>query len=373
MANKINHLLEAYLQLRLQSEDSVLATIVETMGSTYQKAGARMLISKAGELNGLLGGGCFERDLVEQAKSVFETGAAKTVFYDMRSPVDVVWGLGLGCNGAVRVLLQRLEAVQDFSPLNLIADVADSNVSGILVTVLESAHADFTVGSNQFLPTTLVDSQPMLASTPFPFATSAWQTVLEQKPRIEIHVVDGQEIKVFYDPIQPPWRLLVLGAGIDAIPLVQCAKALGWRVSVADHRPGYIQPERFQQADQLLQILPENIATWLALDQFHAVVLMTHNFEYDQRYLQAISQCRIPFIGLLGPAHRKGRLLSNLGSDAEQIADRVFGPVGLDIGAETPEEIALSIMAGIHAELQGRSGQVLKQTSAAKPDECIER
>lgn len=373
MANKINHLIEAYRQLRRQPDDCVLATIVETLGSTYQKAGARMLINKAGELNGLLGGGCFERDLLEQAGSVFETGVAKRVFYDMRSPDDMVWGLGLGCNGAVRVLLQKLEADQDFSPLNLMAEIAETNRPGILVTVLESAHDDFPAGRCQFLPTAMVDRRPMLSSTPFPFATSALQTVLQQKPRIESHFVDGREIKAFYDPVQPPWRLLVLGAGADAIPLVQCAKALGWRAIVADHRPGHIKPERFPLADQLLQILPEELDTWLALDQFNAVVLMTHNFEYDQRYLQAISHCRIPFIGLLGPAHRKDRLLQSLGGEAPRIADRVFGPVGLDIGAETPEEIALSIMAGIHAALNGRSGQALNAKAVVEVDECMHR
>jgi len=373
MANKINHLFEAYRQLRQQPDDCVLATIVETMGSTYQKAGARMLINKAGELNGLLGGGCFERDLLEQAGSVFETGAAKTVFYDMRSPDDVVWGLGLGCNGAVRVLLQKLEADQDFSPLNLIAEIAETNLPGILVTVLESAHDDFPAGRSQFLPTAMVDRRPMLSSTPFPFATSALQTVLQQKPRIESHFVDGREIKAFYDPVQPPWRLLVLGAGADAIPLVQCAKALGWHVTVADHRPGYIKPERFPRVDHLLKTLPEQIGAELALDRFDALVLMTHNIEYDQRYLQAVSHCRIPFIGLLGPAHRKDRLLQSLGGEASRIADRVFGPVGLDIGAETPEEIALSIMAGIHAALNGRSGQALSPKAAVESGECLHR
>ncbi len=370
MANKINHLINAYRRLNQQTENSVLATIIETFGSTYQKAGARMLISKQGELTGLLGGGCFERDLVEQARSVFKTGTAKTVFYDMRSPDDVIWGLGLGCNGAVRILLQLLQAEDDFSPLNIIADVAETNVAGVLVTVYESGHAHFPSGHSVFLPASADGNRQLLSTTPFPFTTAALQTVLQQKPRLETHVIDSQEIRAFYDPLQPPLRLLVLGAGTDAIPLVQCAKTLGWRVTVADHRPSLIKKERFPQADQLLHLMPEDISGNLALDQFSALVLMTHNIEYDGRYLKAIVHCRIPFIGLLGPAHRKDRLLQNLGSEATQIAGRVFGPVGLDIGAETPEEIALSIMAGIHAELGGRSGRQLSSKSMADFHEC---
>ncbi len=370
MANKINHLINAYRQLNQQTENSVLATIIETFGSTYQKAGARMLITKQGELIGLLGGGCFERDLVEQARSVFETGTAKTAFYDMRSPDDVIWGLGLGCNGAVRVLLQLLKAEENFSPLNIIADAAEANASGVLVTVYESGHTDFPSGHSLFLP---ASADGLLSAAPYPFTTAALQTVLQQKPRLETHVIGDQEVKAFYDPLQPLLRLLVLGAGTDAMPLVQCAKALGWRVTIVDHRPAHIKKERFPQADHLLHIMPEDIGDNLELDQFSALVLMTHNIEYDGRYLKAIVNCPIPFIGLLGPAHRKDRLLQNLGSDAAQITDRVFGPVGLDIGAETPEEIALSIMAGIHAELSGRSGQQLSAKATADLHECSHR
>jgi xanthine/CO dehydrogenase XdhC/CoxF family maturation factor len=309
-----------------------------------------MLIAKEGELLGLLGGGCFERDLVEQARPVFETGFAKTVFYDMRSSNDVIWGLGLGCNGAVKIFLQLLKADHDFSPLNSIADAAETNVAGVLATIYDSSHTDFPSGYCLFLPEATV-----VASLPFPFTTSA----LQQKPRSEVHILDGHEIGVFYDPLPPPMRLLVFGAGADTIPLVLCAKALGWFVTVVDHRPGHIKLERFPQVDRLLQILPEDINTELDLDQFSALVVMTHNVEYDQRYLKAVVNCPIPFIGLLGPVQRRVRLLQSLGDDASRIADRVFGPVGLDIGAETPEEIALSIMAGIHAELSERSGQQL--------------
>lgn len=366
MANKINHLLDAYRQLTQQTENSVLATIIETFGSTYQKAGARMLITRQGELIGLLGGGCFERDLVEQARSVFETGTAKTVFYDMRSPDDVIWGLGLGCNGAVRVLLQLLKVEENFSPLNIIADAVQTNVAGVLVTVYESGHADFPAGHSVFLPATI-------SNAPYPFTTAALQTVLQQKPRLEAHVIGDREIKAFYDPIHPPLRLLVLGAGTDAMPLVQCAKALGWHITVVDHRPGHIRKERFPLADQLLHIMPEDVGDNLELNRFSALVLMTHNIEYDGRYLKAIVSSPIPFIGLLGPAHRKDRLLQSLGSDASQITGRVFGPVGLDIGAETPEEIALSIMAGIHAELSGRSGRQLSIKATADCHECSHR
>ncbi len=359
MANKLKHLIAAYGQIKLHSQDYVLATIIETFGSTYQKAGARMLINPAGEMIGILGGGCFEGDLLEHARTVFKTGVAKTVFYDMRPADELVWGLGLGCKGAVRILLQLVQANTGFSPLDIFAEIDASNASGVLVSIYESQHPQFPIGKNLLLPLPKSSDEHVLPTTAHPFTTSALQTALQQKARIDSHIIDGQAIHVFYDPLQASSRLLVFGAGADAIPLSQCAKLLGWQVTIVDHRPAYCNNERFPQADQVLNILPEELATTLELNPFNAVILMTHNLEYDQRYLQALVDCHIPFIGLLGPSHRKDTLMQALGNEAAQLSPRVFGPVGLDIGAETPEEIVLSIMAGIYAELNGRSGRAL--------------
>ena len=370
MANKINHLIEVYEQLSQQNQDCVLATIVETFGSTYQKASARMLITTEGELIGLLGGGCFERDLIEQAHSVFETGQAKTVFYDMRASEDVVWGLGLGCNGAVKVFLQKLTHAQSFEPLQTLISSTNDNIKGVMVTVIESSHPDFPAGYNLFVPTDTTNNQKILTNAPFPFANATLHTIAHQKPHIETHVINQHTIKAFYEPVQPSLRLLIVGAGTDAIPLTQFAKTLGWHVTVIDHRPGFIVKARFPNANQLLNVIPERLND-LELNQFSAAVLMSHNFDYDQRYLQALTDSDIPFIGLLGPTQRKIKLLQGLGADASKIAPRVFGPVGLAIGAETPEEIALSIMAGIHAELNKCNGLQLN-TVATPPDRSSE-
>jgi xanthine dehydrogenase accessory factor len=358
MANN-THLIAAYRQLSGQTDKLVLATIIETFGSTYQKAGAKMLIDRNGELTGLLGGGCFELDLIEHAQSVFATGAAKTVFYDMRSPDDAVWGLGLGCNGAVRIFLQLLSAEDNFSPLEQIAAAEESGESGLLATVIESAYPEIPVARSLLLPAS-VEWRPAF------FPASAWNLnpELPQRPSFEAHVVGAHVIRIFYDPIQPSPHLLVLGAGIDAIPVVRCAKALGWRVTVADYRPAYAKKERFQEADAVLHLSPQALGEHPERDRFSAVVLMTHHFDYDRRFLAEIARTRIPFVGLLGPVQRRERLLESLEDAAEQLNGRLFGPVGLDIGAETPEEIALSIVAGIQAELKGRKGGQLYSPAA---------
>lgn len=348
MANKLGHLLDAFRRRTAHDGDWVLATVIETQGSTYQKAGARMLITPDGEWLGLLGGGCFEGDLAERAGEVFATGRATTVFYDMRAPDDLVWGLGLGCNGAIRILLQLLKAEEDCHPLNALAEAVEHDRRGVLLAVFASDDERLPVGCSLFLAEDGFDTE----HSPWPaeLIDAARRTLADDKPRLESHLIEGKSVGVFYDPIRPLPRLLVVGAGLDAIPLAACAKALGWRVTVADHRPAYVKPERFASAERLLYCLPQHLADELELDCFDALVLMTHSFEYDSRFLKVVADSRIPFIGLLGPHARKNRLLDSLGEKAAQLAGRAFGPVGLDIGAASPEEIALSIMAGILAE-----------------------
>jgi xanthine dehydrogenase accessory factor len=364
MANQLNQLVDAFRKALPHSGDFVLATIIETQGSTYQKAGTKMLILQDGECLGLLSGGCLESDLKEHADRVFADGQAKTVFYDMRSPDDVIWGLGLGCNGAVKIMLQLLKAEECFYPLNALVDAVENDRRGVLMTVFESAHERFPAGLSVFLGANEFKNAP--EHWPGDMIFAARRTLPEDKPHSESHRVEGRDVGVFYDPIRPLSRLLIIGAGIDAAPLVQSATALGWRVSVVDYRPAYIKPERFPAAEHLICSLPQDLAGNLFLERFDALVMMTHNFEYDARYLKVIVDSRIPFIGLLGPEARKNRLLDSLGDNASKIEARVFGPVGLDIGAETPEEIALSIMAGILAAQNRRQGgQLTPQRASA--------
>lgn len=361
MASTINALLHAYPLLKQQPAAVVLATIIETMGSTYQKAGARMLIKADGEFNGLLAGGCFEADLLEQAATVFAGGHSKVVFYDMRSPEDAVWGLGLGCNGAVRVFLQLLTAENHFHPLDVMTDAVTGKKTGVLATIYTSTHQDYPVGQSTFIEAIKKDALYSIITRHEIYSAAAQQVLLQNKPQIAEHDVDGKSIKVFYEVLKPAPRMLLIGAGPDVVPVTCFAKALGWHITVVDHRPANIKPERFPDVDQLMHITPPELKEKISLDQFDALVLMTHSVEYDERYLKVIAGSKIPYIGLLGPAMRRNRLLDCMGDRADQIKGRVFGPVGLDIGAETPEEIALSIMAEIQAVLHQRDGARLYQ------------
>ena len=356
-----NNVLGAYLNKHELTDKVVLATIVETFGSSYQKAGTRMLITEQGETIGLLSGGCFESDLREQAKSVFEQGIARVVFYDMRSPDDAIWGLGLGCNGAVRVLLQLLTRQNDYYPLDKIADVNKNNQPGVLITMCESEHNDYLAGDSIFLEATQENSQYSVCSEHEQFGLHAQRLLSQGRSELIKQRIDGQTVSVFYAILKPPLRLLLLGASLDAVPISQFAKSLGWHVSIVDHRPDAIKPECFPNVDQLLNITPRELNKQLSLDQFDAVVVMTHNIDYDERYLNVIADCKITYIGLLGPAKRRDRLMDNLADQAAKLSGRLYGPVGLDIGAKSPEEIALSIVAEIQAVISKRDGGHLYQ------------
>ncbi len=361
MSNDLSGLVEAYQRLRHEERDTVLATVIETKGSTYRRAGARMLITRENESYGLLGGGCFEDDLFEEAKTVFETGKSKVVLYDMRGPEDAVWGLGLGCNGAVRIFLQKLFSDDSTQPLEKIAHALVASEQSLIATVIESTHPALASGTTwdviegerqrETLPAILVEGLIEVARS----------VQVSGSATLHTHVVDDATVEVFYAPIKPPNHLMVLGAGADAVPLVQIATRLGWKVTVVDDRPSHAQAHRFADADQVLVIAPDRLLKEVKGDTVTAAVIMSHNFEKDQAYLKQLALTNARYIGLLGPRERAEKLLSSTGESIKNIRNHIFGPVGLDIGAELPEEIALSALAEIHAVLSGRNGLQLSK------------
>ncbi len=361
MNNDITGIVRAYTKLKYAGHDMVLATVIETKGSTYRRAGARMLITRQKESYGLLGGGCFEDDLFEEAKTVFETGKAKVVLYDMRGPEDAVWGLGLGCNGAVRILLEKLSPDDSAQPLEKIAHALSASELSLIATVVDSAHPSLARGmtweliagklQRETLPSNLAEGINEVA-----------RSVLESgSAMLHTHVVDDANVEVFYAPIKPPNHLVVLGAGADAVPVVQIAKKLGWKVTVVDDRASHAQARRFPDADQVLVLVPDRLLEEVEGDTITAALIMSHNFDKDEAYLKQLALTNARYIGLLGPRERGEKLLASTRESIESVRDCVFGPVGLDIGAELPEEIALSALAEIQAVLSDRNGLQLSK------------
>lgn len=344
----VRQIIRAFDRWRQDGASLVLATVYETQGSTYSKAGHRILIADNGDYQGLVSGGCLEGDLAERAGKVLASGEPATVTYDMRDGADELWGLGVGCNGLIRVFLQPLTAEGGYEPFGSIVAALNAHGPSSVAIVITSQDPDLPVGA-----TLIWDGD----------VRSAWQLDATGVSRLRIGCERVNETRapsyesldgvaeVLYSTLRPLPRVLVLGAGLDAVPLVAMAAELGWRVSVADHRPAYLEQGDFGAAESCELIAPGALATAFDLTTFDAVVVMSHHLATDRTYLRQLADAPARYLGVLGPAARRDRLLDELGAGAEALRSRLKGPVGIDIGADSPESIALSVLAEIHTTL----------------------
>jgi xanthine/CO dehydrogenase XdhC/CoxF family maturation factor len=335
-------------------EALVIATVVDTRGSTYRKPGAMMLISAGGDYAGMISGGCLENDLLEHAVGVFETGMPKRVTYDMYADEQLVWSLGLGCDGVIILLLQRLDRADGFAFLPRLLDAQSNRLSVTLALVTNEAGDPLHAGCWAMLDEEGVSSGsdellPSLMQSKFSPFTRHLKKIVNSP---------GRDAELLLINIQPAPTILICGGGPDALPIARLVTDLGWGCIIIDHRSHYAQAGRFPAAASVIHGRPETLADQVALAEIDAVVIMSHHLDNDAVYLEAcIKATGIRYIGILGPASRRAKLLARVDSSRSQ----VFGPVGLDIGAELPESIALSTVAEIHAVLNERDGGSLTQ------------
>lgn len=342
--------LDTSLELLLERAPSsriqrVLATVVATAGSTYRKPGARMLIMKDGSYLGLLSGGCLEADLKIHALEVLDSGRPRAVEYEMRGPDDVLFGIGAGCEGAMRVLLEPADPGSTAAAaLSAAGNATQAGRPASLVSVHESSSLE--LGTYQAVP-------------PLPAALihAAAQSIADGASRAVDWDGGVSCSRALVEFLAPPPHVLICGAGPDAQPVVSAARALGWRMTVLDHRPAYAVAADFPGATVML-CDPRSLRSVAALAECHAAVVMSHHLPSDVNYLRELALAGVPaYVGLLGPEARRSRLASELGELADRLRLRMRGPVGIDIGAVTPEGIALAIVGQIHAWLAGRGGE----------------
>ncbi|HUO95888.1 MAG TPA: XdhC family protein [Steroidobacteraceae bacterium] len=333
-------------RLALSSAPAAVATIVSTAGSTYRKSGARMLIEADGRLTGLLSGGCLEQDLREHALAALAARACRVVEYDMRGDDDLVFGIGAGCEGAMRIVVEPADpGSRAIAALRSAGAALAAGESAALAVV--HAGPDAELGTRAWPATAGLDAE--LATTcATVVATETSQHLRWDRER------GAREAWIQY--LAPAPRVLVCGAGADAEPLVAQLRALRFVVTVCDHRPAYGDPARFPGAS--VHVAPAaELAGHVDLARHYAAVVMSHHLASDAAYLAALAASPVEHIGLLGPRPRRERLMAQLGhAIAHQLAPRLRGPVGLDLGAVTPEGIALAIAAELHALAAGRPG-----------------
>jgi xanthine dehydrogenase accessory factor len=361
--SEISDVLSAISSLHARGERMALATIVSVRGSTYRRPGARLLVPEHGAAVGNVSGGCLEGDVERIGRQVMASGEPRLELFDLTADVDEIWGFGLGCNGAMELFIEPAEhAVETAAALRT---AVEEERACCLVTVIASGtdpvrpgarllvHADGSVegglGSDR-TDATAVD----LARRALDTGASS----LEQLG----------DLRVFVEVLLPPPRLLVCGAGHDAIPLLRQAASLGWRVTVADVRRPFLTRDRFPEAAAFIDADPITVADAFAPDARTSAVVMTHNYLRDIDYLRSLLGCGLAYLGVLGPRRRTDKMLAELAAAGVEpnAADRdvLHAPAGLDLGAEGPDEVAWSIVAEMLAVHRGRSGGPLRERTA---------
>lgn len=336
----------------------VIGTIISTEGSTYQKTGAKCFISEDGILTGLLSGGCVEGDLKEYVHEILASGIPRIVHYDFQDDGDIVWGLGLGCNGKMNIFLEPYLPDEDKRKAALIDTFFSSAQTKPLhrITVVESEDPSL-------LGTTWIVDPAGKEFPNIPFQEILLDYIEKRYTQKNgLTSIGGKlNLLVFYEFTTPPPNLIIFGAGPDAIPLVRIAKTLNWHITVLDYRTAFANKENFPEADQLI-VYPAGKVPDIDINQNSYVILMTHNFIQDQIILEDILNMTPAYLGVLGPRKRTDELIGTSETlVANPMLHQIHSPIGLDLGSKTPEEIALSILAEIMVAYRGGTGYRLSE------------
>ncbi|MBL4941647.1 MAG: XdhC family protein [Colwellia sp.] len=339
----------------------VLATIIKTCGATYQKAGAMMLINQQGDCVGLLSGGCLEADISLYAKQVLQDKQSQVIRYDLSADADLLWGLGLGCDGAIDILLQPLLASNQHLGFGVLLKYVKAQQTGYY---LQNIPLNASLNTQQ---KPLKDKKQINK----PFAKFVLSEQLDYQ-KIDVRKTDGkkidsQKIKLTAEsehntqlciitPIKPPINLLICGAGPDVVPVAKFAEQMGWQVTLWDHRKAHLQQQHFNDYQQRCVRAKNTCISDYSM--FDAAIVMTHNLVMDSEYLAkliATPVTKLNYIGLLGPKARRDKLLKACEFELSQVQHRVYGPVGLNLGGRGAQAIALSMISEIQQHFYTQS------------------
>lgn len=329
-----------------------LATLVNVEGSSYRQPGARLLVdAEQRVLAGAISGGCLEGDVAARAADVCRNNAPVLLRYDLREDLEAIWGFGSGCDGIAHVLLEPLA---DDVWLQAAHDAMMRRTRPVLVTVFGSTDPVAKLGTHELVEHAAISVQPLHIKSP----------LFTGHPYVGVEVRGGYTRNVLSEPLNAPVALHLIGAGRSAEAFATIAAAMGWRVTVIDHRPALLEDLKLPDSVRRVLRRPEQGLNDLPLDGRSAVALLTHIFETDVAWLQNILPSPLAYVGVLGSRTRAAKLLEQLVQTGMSISSemqrRLFAPIGLDLGGETPESIALAGVAEIEAVLHERPGGFLR-------------
>ena len=354
-------IVKEYKKINFEKQRAALATVVNVRGSSYRSPGARMLITDDGKWVGSISGGCLEGDALRKARQVMMSNQPTTVTYDTREESNQNLGIGLGCHGVIDVLIEPIDPANKRNSSLLFEQFIDSDQPLAMATIFRSADA---TGSKLLIDASGKRISELRDEALNEFVLPELLQVFEsRKSKVELYDSLG-ETEIFFELIQPSLSLLIFGRGFDARPVSELAKSLGWNVSVTDECVAHIAPIFFPSADKLSLCHRDFIDRDFKITPYTACVLMSHNYEYDRDVLRKIIKTDTPYIGILGPRKRFDKMQEEFLLEGFQLTQqdihRIHSPIGLDIGAEAPDEIAISIIAEIQSKFSSRSGGFLK-------------
>ncbi len=368
---ELRALVESYDRLKTEGIASVLATVVHVEGSSYRRAGARMLVDAFGNLTGAISGGCLEGDSLRKALLVMEQGNNKLVTYDTSDEDDALIGAQLGCNGIIQVLFEPLDYSDADNAVELLRRPLQSECPAVVWVGYCPGRASESPGTVRVsLEGEAAGGRGLPHGQLQPLDSLAAEVLQKGQSLVaELNTRDRVSLRYFLQFLQPPPHLVLVGAGNDAVVLSAQAGLLGWKVSVIDGRSTHATEDRFGSSCQVIVSRPEASLEQLQLAPRTCFVLMSHNYNYDKDVLRLLLGLPgIPYIGMLGPRKKFERMKDELASEGTVLSPedtgRIYAPVGLEIGAETPEEIALSVLAEVQAVLNRSKGGFLRERQA---------
>lgn len=386
---EIKQIIQAYEQAGKQGQKTALATVVHVEGSSYRNPGARMLITENGLLTGGISGGCLEGDALRKALMVIMQDQPLLVTYHTTDEDNAFLGINLGCNGTIRVLMEPVHPEDPQNPIALLKIAVQGKSPAALVTLFSlTDYRDLRQGTRMLVKNDFSVEQKTIvpdANHKHELPAAVRENILRDIKKVfkagnslfinyntsALHRSDAEEsmhhgLSAFLEYIKPDISLVIAGAGNDIFPVVQMAELMGWNTTLIDGRPNYANTQRFP-ACHILIAEPEKVLLDNLINERTACLIMSHNYRYDKAMLRRFSQYEVPYIGMLGPVKKFERIMNELReegvlfSSAQQAS--IHSPVGLDIGAETPEEIACSIIAEINMVFSGSTGKSLRTFS----------
>lgn len=366
---ELQDIVNAFDKATKASKQTALATVVLVEGSSYRRAGARMLVTEDGQLTGAISGGCLEGDALRKARLAMAQNKPMLVTYDTTDDDDAKFGVGLGCNGIIHILIEPVFSESKNSPVNLFKLFLSKREAVVLITLFSLNNRQATQPGTCLLMTADEHTHGAIPDDEIKDALlSDAKNVLKNGNSVTKTYVYGNGYTCFIELLQPVVSLIILGAGNDAIPVVQLAAVLGWHATLIDGRANYAVPERFPQAKKIIIAKPDRALEQITFDERTVVVVMTHNYNYDMAMLRQLLPLQLPYLASLGPKKRLQRMLDELREEGMDVTPEqlksIYGPAGIDIGSENSEEIALSIIAEIQAVLNKRVVHSLRDKTA---------